>query len=37
VHRKISEFVREAERFDDMTMLCLDYKGAKTETIEKKV
>ena len=29
VRGEISKFVREAEQFDDLTMLCLEYKGAK--------
>ena len=31
VHREISEFVRDAEQFDDLTMLCLEYKGSKKD------
>ena len=31
VRGEISKFVREAEQFDDMTMLCLEYKGAKKD------
>jgi sigma-B regulation protein RsbU (phosphoserine phosphatase) len=27
VKRSVSAFVGDAEQFDDMTMLCLDYKG----------
>ena len=27
VDRAVSEFVKDAEQFDDMTMLCIDYKG----------
>ena len=26
----VDEFVKEAEQFDDLTMLCLEYKGIKT-------
>ena len=29
VRGQINIFVREAEQFDDLTMLCLEYKGAK--------
>ena len=29
VRGEISKFVRDAEQFDDMTMLCLEYKGTK--------
>ena len=31
VRGEISKFVREAEQFDDLTMLCLEYKGAKKD------
>ena len=27
VHRAVDGFVQDAEQFDDLTMLCLDYKG----------
>ena len=27
VRGSVSRFVREAEQFDDLTMLCLEYKG----------
>ena len=27
VRRKVDEFVEDAEQFDDLTMLCLEYKG----------
>jgi serine phosphatase RsbU (regulator of sigma subunit) len=27
----VREFVDGAEQFDDLTMLCLEYKGRKTE------
>ena len=27
VRRAVDSFVRDAERFDDMTMLCMEYKG----------
>ena len=25
----VDDFVKEAEQFDDLTMLCLEYKGKK--------
>ena len=28
VRRAVDEFVGEAEQFDDLTMLCLEYKGS---------
>ena len=28
VRTAVDGFVREAEQFDDLTMLCLEYKGA---------
>jgi sigma-B regulation protein RsbU (phosphoserine phosphatase) len=28
VHRAVNSFVAGAEQFDDLTMLCLEYKGA---------
>ena len=37
VHRKISEFVRDAEQFDDLTMLCLEYKGSKKDDKEEGI
>ena len=27
VHQSVDEFVQDAEQFDDLTMLCLEYKG----------
>ena len=27
VRRAVDEFVKEAEQFDDLTMLCLEYRG----------
>ena len=27
VHSSVNDFVREAEPFDDLTMLCVEYKG----------
>ncbi len=32
VRRAVDEFVREAEQFDDLTMLCLEYRGPETES-----
>lgn len=36
VKRDVDEFVGEAEQFDDMTMLCLEYRGeaAKSKTVD---
>ena len=31
VRGEIRKFVREAEQFDDLTMLCLEYKGSNTD------
>ena len=31
VHGSIGRFVREAEQFDDLTMLCLEYKGSQKD------
>ena len=31
VRGEISKFVREAEQFDDMTMLCMEYKGSQKD------
>ena len=30
VRRAVDEFVQDAEQFDDLTMLCLEYKGPET-------
>ena len=30
VHRAVDNFVGDAEQFDDLTMLCLEYKGPLT-------
>ena len=30
VRRAVDRFVREAEQFDDLTMLCLEYRGGRT-------
>ena len=29
VHKEVDEFVGDAEQFDDLTMMCLEYKGKK--------
>ena len=29
VHQEVDEFVGDAEQFDDLTMMCLEYKGKK--------
>ncbi|MBQ5978022.1 MAG: serine/threonine-protein phosphatase [Oscillospiraceae bacterium] len=29
VHRAVDEFVKDAQQFDDLTMLCVEYKGRK--------
>ena len=29
VRKSIDRFVKDAEQFDDLTMLCLEYKGKK--------
>ena len=31
VRGSIGRFVREAEQFDDLTMLCLEYKGPQKD------
>ena len=31
VRRAVDGFVKEAEQFDDLTMLCLEYKGKRTQ------
>ena len=31
VRRAVDAFVRDAEQFDDLTMLCLQYKGPQKE------
>ena len=31
IHDSVRAFVQEAEQFDDLTMLCLEYKGRQTE------
>ena len=34
VRRAVDGFVKDAEQFDDLTMLCLEYKGKRTEQNE---
>ncbi len=36
VRRAVDAFVREAEQFDDLTMLCLEYKGPAAGGTKKK-
>ena len=36
VHQAVNEFVAGAEQFDDMTMLCLEYKGAGNPLLTEK-
>ena len=31
IHHAVEQFVGEAEQFDDLTMLCLVYKGEETD------
>jgi serine phosphatase RsbU (regulator of sigma subunit) len=31
VQAAVDDFVRDAEQFDDLTMLCLEYKGVQGE------
>ena len=31
VRRAVDDFVMDAEQFDDLTMLCLEYRGKKEE------
>ena len=35
VHASVDSFVQEAEQFDDLTMLCLEYRG--TETLKERI
>ena len=40
VRESVDDFVKEAEQFDDLTMMCLEYKGKKAEDVlpdEKKI
>ena len=30
VREAVRDFVKDADQFDDLTMLCMEYKGAKT-------
>ena len=34
VREKVNEFVGDAPQFDDLTMLCLEYKGADTDSLK---
>ena len=34
VRRDISDFVGDAEQFDDLTMMCLEYKGQRKEQVD---
>ncbi len=36
VRRAVNDFVKDAEQFDDLTMLCIEYKGIKRQGGEKK-
>ena len=31
VHRAVDEFVKDAQQFDDLTMLCVEYKGRRKD------
>ena len=31
IHPAVNEFVKDAEQFDDLTMMCLEYKGKAPE------
>ena len=35
VRGAVSEFVRDAEQFDDLTKLCLEYRGSKKDDKEE--
>ena len=37
VRRAVDDFVQEAEQFDDLTMLCLEYRGPKEEPPAKEL
>ena len=37
VRRAVDDFVQDAEQFDDLTMLCLEYKGPKTAAPAKEL
>ena len=30
IRKDVDDFVKDAEQFDDLTMLCLEYKGTET-------
>lgn len=32
IRRSVREFVGEAPQFDDLTMLCVEYRGAEAES-----
>ena len=32
VRQAVDAFVKDAEQFDDLTMLCMEYKGPKGKT-----
>ncbi len=34
VHRAVDAFVQDAEQFDDLTMLCMEYRGGKPDAKE---
>jgi sigma-B regulation protein RsbU (phosphoserine phosphatase) len=36
VKRSVDSFVGEAEQFDDLTMLCLEYRGPEAADGEKE-
>ena len=36
VRASVDAFVKEAEQFDDLTMLCLEYKGTDEIEFEQK-
>lgn len=36
VRAAVDDFVKDAEQFDDLTMLCLEYKGAKEKATKKE-
>ena len=33
VHRHVDQFVRGAVQFDDLTMLCLEYRGSEKPVV----
>ncbi len=36
IQKAVDGFVKDAEQFDDLTMLCVEYKGPQTETAAKQ-